>query len=176
MGGPGFHADGTRVNVRHGYCSGQNHGGQAPPYRSWLDMKARCDRPTTVRWERYGGRGIGYDIAWSVWENFWAEMGPTWSPGMTLERLDVDGNYCKSNCTWTPKRRQSDNKSSTVWLETKQFGRIKLIDAAAKTGLRRKIIYDRVHRYGWPHDEALGPLRRIGRRKVSPMSEPGGAI
>src|SRR5271170_7700917 len=72
-------------------------------YRSWSDMKSRCDNYFHQHRRSYGGRGITYDPRWAFFKNFFLDMFDTWSPGMTLDRKDNDGNYCKDNCQWLSK-------------------------------------------------------------------------
>ena len=72
-------------------------------------MKRRCNNPNQNDYQYYGGRGITYDPAWETFEGFLADMGPR-PDGMTLDRIDVDGNYCKDNCRWANSKTQRDNR------------------------------------------------------------------
>lgn len=65
---------------------------QTPTYNSWRGMKDRCFRASHVRYDRYGGRGITVCARWMAYDNFLADMGPR-PDGMTLDRIDPDGNY-----------------------------------------------------------------------------------
>jgi hypothetical protein len=84
-------------------------------YLSWLAMKSRIFNPKNIGFANYGGRGIRIDPAWSQFENFYADMGDR-PPGMTLDRLDVDGDYCKSNCCWSTRLTQSRNRRSNTYI------------------------------------------------------------
>lgn len=72
-------------------------------------MKARCSNPKAPNYANYGGRGIGYDSRWEYFENFLEDLG-TRPPGTTLERIDNDAGYCKSNCKWATASEQQKNK------------------------------------------------------------------
>lgn len=68
-------------------------------YVTWLDMRARCLSPAHKAYHRYGGRGITIDPRWGSFASFLADMGDH-PKGWTLHRVDNDGPYTKSNCTW----------------------------------------------------------------------------
>jgi hypothetical protein len=81
-----------------------------PMWTAWQNMKRRCDDPKNNRYAIYGGRGIAYDPCWKQFLNFKADMEETWQRGLTLERKDVNGNYCKDNCKWATRKEQMRNK------------------------------------------------------------------
>lgn len=98
--------------VIHGHGS---RGNESPTYWSWLGMKARCERPSQKGYPRYGGRGITVCSEWQDFSNFLADMGER-PPGTTLDRLDIDGNYCKDNCRWATRLQQGENRSTNTLL------------------------------------------------------------
>lgn len=74
-------------------------------------MRSRCDNEENKSYPNYGGRGITYDPRWSDYINFKEDMVEGYSDELTLERVDVNGNYCKENCTWIPLKMQARNKT-----------------------------------------------------------------
>lgn len=78
-------------------------------YYSWLALKQRCTNPNNPSYKNWGARGISVCERWLSYENFLADMGPC-PYGFTIERIDVNGNYEPSNCTWIPKSEQGKNK------------------------------------------------------------------
>ena len=79
-------------------------------YASWAAMKSRCTNPNEIHYERYGGRGISVCDRWQSYEGFLADMGRRPSPQHSLDRINNDANYDKSNCRWATKKEQANNR------------------------------------------------------------------
>ncbi len=82
-----------------------------PEYQSWRGAKERVSYAGHVAYSRYGGRGITMDPRWfNSFDEFRRDMGPR-PEGMTLDRIDNDGNYEPGNCRWADDKTQRANKS-----------------------------------------------------------------
>ena len=84
-------------------------------YYVWLSMRQRCNNPKNKEYKHYGGRGIKVCNAWNEYPIFeaWA-LANGYAEGLTIERLNVNGNYCPENCTWIPKSEQPKNTTRTL--------------------------------------------------------------
>ncbi len=121
-------------------------------YRIWRSMKTRCENPKSQSYKNYGGRGI--KILWPDFMAFHSDMIGSYFPEGTIERKDVDKNYCKENCIWIPKSEQNNNKRNTVFI-TIHGKKIPLAEAAKKYGIGYHTLYGRIHTYGLTPEQAV---------------------
>ena len=85
-------------------------------YNIWTCMKMRCLNKNNPRYHRYGGRGIRVADCWlHDYQSFkkWA-LSNGYGEGMSIERIDNDGNYCPENCKWIPQSQQSKNRTMNI--------------------------------------------------------------
>lgn len=135
-------------------------------YAVWMAMKNRCRNKRCKEYALYGGRGINVCPEWAEnYETFrdWAfatgynETAPRGQ--CTLDRIDVNGNYCPENCRWSTQSEQCNNRQKNHYVEID--GQRKTIAEWAKvSGLRYSTILDRLNN-GWPPSRAISqPPRR----------------
>lgn len=94
--------------LRHGHSSGGKVSGT---YNSWAAMLVRCTNPNDPNYPDYGGRGITVCERWEVFDNFLSDMGER-PFGLTLHRIENDGNYEPGNCKWATNKEQGRSKRS----------------------------------------------------------------
>jgi len=138
------------VITKHG-CAGDANPTNA--YRSWLGMKQRCLNPNSASWENYGGRGIKICDRWMSFANFLEDMGEPSGIDITIERIDVNGHYCPSNCVWTSKSKQCLNKRNNIRVTLN--GETKVLSEWCKCiGIKFNTVLCRIRR-GWAAERAL---------------------
>lgn len=94
------------VITKHGHNGTK---GKTRTYHSWDAMIQRCTNPKAGKWPYYGARGIKVCKRWREYKNFLSDMGEC-PPGLTIERINNDGNYEPKNCKWATMAEQSMNK------------------------------------------------------------------
>lgn len=91
----------------------RNGTSKTPIYGSWRRMLNRCYSPKNRSWHNYGGRGIKVCKRWLKYGNFVQDMGPK-PEELTLDRIDVNGDYEPSNCRWATSHEQATNKRKII--------------------------------------------------------------
>lgn len=115
-------------------------------------MRARCLTPTCRDYPDYGGRGIKVCGGWSSFLSFLADMGEA-PAGMTLNRIDNDGDYAPENCEWATPMQQANNRRSSTRVVFQ--GRTQTVmQWSREMGINRRTISARL-RLGWPVERAL---------------------
>lgn len=126
-----------------------------PLYICHWSMIERCENPSVRNYANYGGRGISVCEEWHDFSNFmkWAlENG--YKEGLTIERIDVDGNYCPENCRWADYQEQANNKRNNRRISCNGKN-LTLAEWERETGISQSLIRARIERLGWTEEEAV---------------------
>jgi len=122
-------------------------------YNSWSAMKSRCNRVNHKQYKDYGGRGIIYHPRWETFEGFKLDMIKSYKKGLTLDRIDVNGNYVPENCRWISRKEQNNNKRKHIMVNFKGE-KITLSQYAEKMGLNFGSLRSRYYR-GMPMEKVM---------------------
>lgn len=140
----------TKPNYKHGMSHTLIHS-------KWLSMIDRCNCENDDEYENYGGRGISVCSEWQGkhgFENFfkWAKENG-YSDKLTIDRIDVNGNYEPSNCRWVGNDVQANNKQNTIWV-TYKGDTLSLAEMCQKYNVNYHTAYGRYKR-GMPIEKVL---------------------
>lgn len=143
-------------NLKHGF---RHH----PLYFTYQRMKNRCYKQTDPDYRNYGGRGITVCDEWINSVSAFAVWAIThnWKPGLTLDRENVNGNYCPTNCRFVTAKVSANNTRSNRRIEA--FGETKTLaewSEDKRCVVNYPALYYRVIIAGWSPAQALTKLSR----------------
>ncbi len=137
-------------------------------HNTWVSMNQRCSVPDDPNFHHYGGRGIVVCDRWkfgdsdkSGYDCFAEDVGIK-PDGMSLDRIDVNGNYEPSNCRWANDQQQSRNRRSTDKCRQLPEELSKFCD---DNGIKRDTMFARIDR-GWRYEELFLPVMKKTERRV----------
>ena len=148
------------------------HGGTKDRlFNVWWDVKRRCEKEYDKNFNQYGGRNIQICDEWKDYAVFrkwainngydeYAKYGEC-----TLDRIDVNGNYCPENCRWISMKEQRFNCQNTVYVEI-NGNKYTLLQLSEMYNLPRKILYGRIVQLKWPVEKALNTPYEKRRSKT----------
>lgn len=136
-----------------------------PLYCKWQGMKYRCYNPRAIQFHNYGARGIRMCDEWRTsFASFkdWA-LKNGYRAGLSIDRIDVNGNYEPSNCRFADNKTQGRNRRYNM-LVTYNGIRATVADWAERTGVPYTTMIER-YRKGWsPNDMIERPKRKYNRK------------
>lgn len=144
-------------NTRSCGCLRTKHGNSkvgkiSKTYKSWQQMVQRCTNINNPRFKDYGNRGIKVCRRWMKFVNFLEDMGER-PLDKCIDRINNDGNYCKSNCKWSTSKQNSRNRRDhriVIFNGKTQC----LASWADETGIRANTLLYRINN-GWSIQEAF---------------------
>ncbi len=126
-------------------------------YNIWTQFKQRCTNKNNDRYEQYGGRGITVCDEWMEFEVFskWANENG-YKNSLSIDRLDVNGNYEPSNCKWSTGLEQSRNKRNTRYVTINEVTK-SLSEWSEESGIPYKTLQRRLYT-GCKEENLLAPI------------------
>lgn len=160
----------TSPTFKHGYARRGN--GRPNVYRRWQHMIQRCHNPNDRDYARYGAKGTSVCDRWrfgdgqlSGFECFLADLGEPTDRSLSIDRINVLGNYEPTNCRWATAKEQSNNKRNTKWL-TIDGETLSLTDWCERYNIGSKTVLYRLKHMGMSHKDAVTtPLKWTKKEK-----------
>ena len=119
-----------------------------PARASYKCARSRCENPNNQAFKNYGGRGIRFMIG--SFEHFWEVLGPTWEPGLSIDRINNDGHYEPGNCRWATATEQIRNRRNTI--RVVYSGReVSVAEAARMASIKPDTLRWRIKHLGGDH-------------------------
>lgn len=134
----------------------QHHGmSQSRLYIEWKNMLLRCNTPSHKSYKDYGGRGISVCSQWHEFPNFkdWA-LANGYNDDLSIDRIDVNGNYEPSNCRFTDMVTQCNNRRNNQYYTYKGES-LTLSQWARRCNISRACLWNRINLRGMSMEEAL---------------------
>lgn len=117
-------------------------------------MLERCGNPNNKNFSIYGGRGITVCDEWKDFSIFFADMGKAPSSKHSIDRIDNSLGYSPDNCRWATQKEQVANSRHPRMVEV--LGETKSVTEWAEiTGTTATVIRQRIHKLGWPAEDAV---------------------
>lgn len=153
----------ANLNKDHGYYKKKASVGREHQrlHQTWRDMINRCANSNNKRFDAYGGRGISVCQEWlGNFDAFkeWA-ISSGYSDELTIDRINVNGDYCPQNCRWATSKEQNNNRSNNRIVIYKGES-MTLHQLADREGINYQTLWNRL-KYGWSLEDAVErPIRR----------------
>lgn len=130
-------------------------------YKRWTGMMDRCYNEKSSSFKIYGGRGIKVCDRWHDYEKFYEDMGDP-ECGMSIDRIDFNGDYSPENCRWLDVVGQCNNRRSNYWIEH-DGERKSLSDWARKYGIKPATLQMRIEKGMSFIDAVTTPVLKVSR-------------
>lgn len=146
-------------SVKHGLSN-------TPAYRRLKSMIGRCTNKNDKSYKNYGGRGIKVCDRWLGEQgiiNFLKDMGDK-PKGMTLDRVNNNGDYSPENCKWVTPIEQCNNRRGINIITYKNKEKT-LTQWCEELNLNRKTVSARIHKTKWTHEKALSTPTNDGFKR-----------
>lgn len=153
------------LNEEVKFKHGQSH---TKLHNIWLNIKARCTNERNKNYNNYGGRGIKVCDEWIGKNGFinfynWSyENG--YKEGLSIDRINNDGNYCPENCRWVTMKVQANNTRKNRYI-TYNGERRTLSEWSEITGISAYVLQNRLSKLGWSVERAMTEEPRVCKRR-----------
>lgn len=134
-------------------------------FKIWAGIRKRCTNPKCFSYPLYGGRGISVSKDWDEFINFYNDMKNGYSDNLSLDRINPNGNYEKSNCRWATSKQQNRNRRNNKMIECD--GQIKpLAEWSEISNINSSLILARINN-GWDSKKAIYTFPKNSLKSIS---------
>lgn len=133
-------------------------------YKAYHKMKDRCQNEKNSNFKNYGGRGIKVCDEWQTFETFynWA-ITNGYKKGLSIDRINNNGNYEPSNCRWVTQKIQSNNRRNNVLITYKDETHT-ILEWSEILNINYDTLHKRIKYYGWSIEKAFN--KKVRKRWV----------
>lgn len=130
-------------------------------WQSWKSMRERCNSKNHVKYNDYGGRGITICKEWQdSFDTFLEDMGEKPDKSYSIDRIDNNGNYEPSNCKWSTRKEQQNNRRN-CWYITLNGETLTITQWSERMDIHHQVIRNRIKHLKWSeYDAVFTPLTR----------------
>ena len=125
-------------------------------YDIWVNMKQRCFNPNDQAYQNYGGRGIAVCDEWK--DDFQAfydwSVSNGYQDGLSIDRINNDGNYSPENCRWTDRNVQNRNRRNNHKITYNGVTKT-VVEWAEEKNIPYELLLNRLNKLGWSVERAL---------------------
>lgn len=148
----------SSIPKSHGLCNTKEHA-------IWKAMRQRCNNSNASNYKYYGGRGIKVCKEWDDFSNFYEWCNKNgFKEGLTLDRIDTNGDYCPENCRWADALTQCNNKRNNH--KVKYNGAyLSLMQLERLSGIGHSTIGYRL-KSGWTVRQAVSIMPKYGNKSI----------
>jgi hypothetical protein len=140
----------TQRSTIHGHAKSNK---KSYIYKTWIHMIQRCTNPNDKKYPIYGNRGITICKRWMKFLNFLKDMSEPPTNKHSIDRINNNGNYCKSNCRWATRKEQARNTRKNRLISFN--GKIQCMSAwAEELYIDKSTLWSRLNS-GWSIEKAL---------------------
>ena len=157
--GSSLRTGGSRSCNKCSILTGSHGMWKSREFNIWQSMKDRCYNQNNIRYKNYGGRGVVVCDRWvNSFKNFYCDMGD--SNGLSIDRIDVYGNYEPYNCRWANAKAQSRNRTNNAKF-TYLNETLCMSEWCEKINMPTSTFLNRINR-GWSIDKTIEtPIRKL---------------
>lgn len=135
-------------------------------YEVWKSMRQRCLNKKNKDYQIYGGKGVCICPEWNSFDEFyeWA-ICSGYESGLSIDRINYDGNYCPENCRWANNYDQANNRTNNHYIDLPDR-KATVAEISRLTGLSYSTVRTRVN-LGWDVDRIIFDIPFVGKNQFS---------